>query len=99
MLNGTIKCRLNRGNLTSFVRQWLDSKMAVHFPSPLTLWLGESKLSMTKYIAALNIFGQDITLQLPRWNSSLILHISVYWGTMKYIWDVMKDKNPRSKVR
>jgi len=72
--------------------------MVVHFLSPPILWLGESKLLTTTYIAALNMFGQDIMPQPPRRNGSLTLHISVYWGTMKYIWDVEGDKNPRSKV-
>ena len=72
--------------------------MAVHFLSPLILWLGESKLSPTTYITALNMSGQNVTPLLSRRTGSLTLHISVYWGTKKYIWDVVGDKNPSSKV-
>jgi len=56
------KRRLNRGNLTSFVRRWSDWKTALHSPSSLILCLGELKSSTMMSIVALNMFGQSESL-------------------------------------
>ena len=51
--------RLNLGNLTSFAFRRSNTTIAIKFSSPLILWLGELKSSMTKDIAVLNTSGRD----------------------------------------
>ena len=50
--------RSNPGGLTNFAFRWRDPK-TLQLPSPFILWLGESKLSTTRNIVALNTSGRD----------------------------------------